>query len=240
MRICLESWQKNGGAALLNILIIEDERQLADALSELLRRQKYLADVAYDGEEGEGLALTGIYDAIILDIMLPKKNGLDVLRALREKGVATPILLLTAKFEVRDKIKGLDTGADDYLTKPFETGELLARIRAITRRKNEVTGDDIVCGETSLSKSTRELSCGGNSVMLAGREYLIMELLMRDSRRIIPKELFWEKIWGYESEAEYNAIEVYISFVRRKLGFICSDLQIRAVRGIGYMLETAR
>lgn len=224
----------------MNILIIEDEHQLADALSELLRRQKYLTEVVYDGEEGEEFALTGIYDAIILDIMLPKKNGFDVLHSLRRKGIATPILMLTAKFDVRDKIKGLDTGADDYLTKPFDSGELLARIRALTRRKNEFMGDELVFGDTSLNKSTHQLSRGENSVMLAQREYLILELLMQNNRQIIPKELFWEKIWGYESEAEYNAIEVYISFVRRKLGFVRSDLQIRAIRGVGYILEVAK
>ncbi|MDR3238492.1 MAG: response regulator transcription factor [Clostridiales bacterium] len=221
----------------MKILIVEDERQLSDALAALLKQNLHEIDAVYDGQSGEDYALSGIYDAMILDIMLPGKNGIEVLRSLRGQGNSTPVLLLTAKSEVNDKIKGLDTGADDYLTKPFATGELLARLRAITRRGSEFVGDALQLGNTELDKNTHELSGKTGSVKLASKEYQIMEMLMQNSRQIIPKERFIEKIWGFDSEAEYNIIEVYISFVRKKLTAIGSDLQIKAVRNTGYSLE---
>jgi DNA-binding response OmpR family regulator len=224
------------GEMWMNILLIEDEKPLSEALSELLKQKQYSVDAVYDGIAGEDYALSGIYDAIILDIMLPGKNGLEVLRALRRHGCHTPVLLLTAKSEVGDKISGLDCGADDYLTKPFASGELLARIRAMTRRKGEFTGDEIVCGDTVLNKSTHAL-CHNGSVRLSLKEYQIMEMLMQNARQIIPKERMIEKIWGYDAEAEYNAVEVYVSFLRKKLAAIDSHLQIKAVRGVGYVLE---
>jgi len=223
----------------MRILLVEDERALSEALVEILKKQKYDVDAAYNGVDGEDNALTGIYDVIILDIMLPGKNGLSVLRDIREEGVSTPVLLLTAKSEVPDRIKGLDLGADDYLTKPFATGELLARVRALTRRKGEYTGDELKYGGTSLNKDTHELSCEGKSVKLGQKEYSILELLMQNSQQVIPKERFIEKIWGYDSDAEYNAIEVYVSFIRKKLAAIGADMQIKAARGIGYSLECA-
>jgi DNA-binding response OmpR family regulator len=183
--------------------------------------------------------MCGIYDLILLDIMLPKKNGIEVLRTLREQGNSTPVLLLTARSDVADKINGLDTGADDYMTKPFASGELMARIRAMTRRKGEYVGDTITITSTTLDKNTHELSCGSDKVNLPLKEYQILEMLMENSQQIIPKERFTEKIWGFDSEAEYNAIEVYISFIRKKISAIGSDIQIKAVRGIGYMLENA-
>ncbi len=222
---------------MMNILIIEDEPQLSDVLVALMKQDKYAVDAVYDGVSGEEYAMTGIYDVIILDIMLPKKNGLEVLRSLREQNNSTPVLLLTAKSEVEDKIDGLDIGADDYLTKPFASGELLARLRAISRRKGEFTGDELACGDTRLSKRSYELSYKGNSVKLGQKEYQIVEMLMQNHRQIIPKERFIEKIWGYESDAEYNAIEVYVSFIRKKLAVIGSPLQIKAVRGVGYIME---
>jgi DNA-binding response OmpR family regulator len=218
-------------------LVIEDERRLSEVLVEILRQNMHEADAAYDGPTGEDCAMTGVYDAIILDIMLPGKNGVEVLRSIRKQGNATPVLLLTAKSEAEDKINGLDTGADDYLTKPFVSGELLARLRAITRRGSEFIGDELKSGNTSLNKNTHELKGVKGAVKLASKEYLIMDLLMRNSRQIVPKERFIEKIWGYETDAEYNTIEVYISFVRKKLAAIGSDLQVKAVRNTGYVLE---
>lgn len=221
----------------MKVLIIEDERQLSEALATLLEQNMYSVDVANDGVSGEEYALSGIYDVILLDIMLPCKNGWDVLRSLREKKISTPILLLTAKYEVEDKIHGLDLGADDYLTKPFSTGELMARIRAITRRKGELVGDELVLNTTVLKKSTHELCCKGNTVKLSAKEYQILEMLLQNHTQIIPKERFVEKIWGFESDAEYNVIEVYISFIRKKLAAIHADITIKATRGIGYSLE---
>lgn len=223
----------------MNVLIIEDERKLSDILAALLKQQGYSVDAAYDGPGGEEQALTGIYDAIVLDIMLPGKNGLEVLSSLRGAKVSTPILLLTARSEIEDKIVGLDAGADDYLTKPFETGELLARIRALTRRRDEYTGDELNCGKTKLDRRTHELKCVGCSVKLGQKEFQILEMLMLNGRQIIPRERFIEKIWGYDSDAEYNAIEVYISFIRKKLSAVNSELRIQAVRGVGYSLEGA-
>jgi DNA-binding response OmpR family regulator len=222
----------------MNLLIIEDEHSLADALAELLRQAGYSADTAYDGLSGLDEARTGIYDAVILDLMLPKLNGLEVLRRLRAEKVSTPVLLLTAKSEVADRIRGLDTGADDYLTKPFATGELLARLRAVTRRRGEFVGDVLQLGDLRLNKNTHEMECPGGTVKLGMKEYQIMELLLQNSRQIIPKERLFERIWGFESEAEYNAIEVYMSFLRRKLAAIGAGVSIRAGRGVGYGLGT--
>lgn len=221
----------------MHILVVEDERALSDVLVKLLRQNRYAVTAVYDGLRGEENIESGLFDAVILDIMLPGKNGLDVLRSVRGEGIQTPILLLTAKSEVQDKITGLDLGADDYLSKPFATGELLARLRAITRRKGEITGDEVEMGGTALSRHTHEISHAGSSIKLGLKEYQIMEMLMENKKQIIPKERFVEKIWGPESEAEYNAIEVYISFLRKKLAFIGTKLEIRAVRGIGYILE---
>lgn len=223
----------------MNILIIEDERQLSDILVTLLKQKEYSVDAMYDGVSGEEYALSGIYDVIVLDIMLPKKNGLDVLRAIRRAEISTPVLLLTAKSEVEDRIAGLDHGADDYLTKPFSTGELLARIRALTRRQGAYIGDELRYGDTTLSKDTHEISCHGSTVKLGMKEYQILELLMQNNGQIIPKERFIAKIWGYDSDAEYNAIEVYVSFIRKKLAAIGTGMQIKAVRGVGYSLEDA-
>lgn len=221
----------------MNVLIIEDERQLSDILVTLLKQKEYAVDAVYDGVAGEEYALSDIYDVIILDIMLPKKNGLEVLGAIRRAGLATPVLLLTAKGEVEDKIAGLDHGADDYLTKPFATGELLARLRALTRRQGDYVGDELRFGETHLNKDTHEISCHGSAVKLGLKEYQILELLMQNSGQIIPRERFITKIWGFDSEAEYNAIEVYVSFIRKKLAAIGSPMGVRAVRGVGYALE---
>ncbi|MCQ2468488.1 MAG: response regulator transcription factor [Ruminococcus sp.] len=222
----------------MKILVVEDEMQLADALSEILKRNMYSVDTSYDGISGLDNAMTGIYDCIVLDIMLPGMNGIDVLRNLRANKVNSPVLLLTARSEVEDKINGLDCGADDYLTKPFITGELLARIRALTRRKGEIVDDNkLDFNGLMLNKDTCSVMWEGNDVKLSLKEFQIMELLISNPRRILPKERIIEKIWGYESDVEYNNIEVYISFLRKKLASISAPVQIKTARGIGYSLE---
>ncbi|HBB20716.1 MAG TPA: DNA-binding response regulator, partial [Ruminococcus sp.] len=202
----------------MKLLVVEDEVQLADALTEILKRNMYSVDTVYNGIDGLDNALTGVYDCIILDIMLPGMNGLEVLSNLRAEKVNTPVLLLTARSEVEDKINGLDCGADDYLTKPFVTGELLARVRAMTRRKGEILDEGKMdFNGLQLNKNTCALSWQGSDVKLSLKEYQIMELLIANPRQILPKERIIEKIWGYESDVEYNNIEVYISFLRKKL-----------------------
>ena len=181
--------------------------------------------------------MSGIYDLILLDIMLPKMDGLTVLKKLRDNGISTPIMLLTARTEIDDKIKGLDLGADDYLTKPFNKGELLARVRALTRRKGEIPTNELEFKDIKLNQSSYELICGDNSIKLGGKEFKIMQMLMYNTKNIISKDEFIEKIWGYDSEAEYNSIEVYVSFLRKKLNAIHSTVQIKASRGIGYYLQ---
>lgn len=222
----------------MRILIVEDEVRLAEALVQIFMKEKYSADACYDGISGLDNALTGIYDVIVLDIMLPKMNGLEVLRTLRANKIKTPVILLTAKDEVSDKVTGLDIGADDYLTKPFYTEELLARIRSLGRRNSDVICDNILSfDDISLNISTYELICGERSVKLGLKEFNIMELLIKNGARILSKETLIEKIWGYESDAEYNNVEVYISFLRKKLSHIKSKVIIKTVRGVGYCLE---
>ena len=226
------------GEIYMRILVVEDEMQLDDALSEIMKRNMYTVDTSYNGTDGYDNALTGVYDCIILDIMLPGMNGIEVLKALRREKISTPVLLLTARSEIEDKINGLDCGADDYLTKPFVTGELLARVRALTRRKGEIV-DETRMGYNGLelNKNTCSVMWEGNDVKLSLKEYQIMELLMSNPHQILPKERIIEKIWGYESDVEYNNIEVYISFLRKKLSVISAPVQIKTARGIGYSLE---
>lgn len=221
----------------MNLLVIEDEVRLAEALVQILQKNKYTALAAHDGITGLDHALTGIYDVIILDIMLPKLNGLEVLRQLREQKIQTPVILLTAKDEISDRVKGLDHGADDYLTKPFATDELLARIRALSRRRGELICDDTLSFEDiTLNLSTYELGCGGKSIRLGLKEFRILEFLIRHGQHIVSKEELLEKIWGFDSDAEYNHVEVYISFLRKKLSHIHSQVSIQTVRGVGYRL----
>jgi DNA-binding response OmpR family regulator len=222
----------------VRVLIVEDEVALAEALVQILGKNKYIADACYDGVSGLDNALTGIYDVIILDIMLPKMNGLDVLKEVRLNKVSTPVILLTAKDEVSDKVKGLDYGADDYLTKPFATEELLARIRTIIRRKENMVCENVLTyDDVSLNLSTYELVCGGSSVKLGLKEYSIMEVFLKNRGRVVAKESLIEKVWGYESDAEYNNVEVYVSFLRKKLAHVGSSVSIKTVRGVGYRLE---
>lgn len=221
----------------MRILIVEDEIRLAEALVQILTKNKYIADSVFDGVSGLDNALTGIYDVIILDIMLPKMNGLMVLQKIREAKIQTPVILLTAKDEVSDKVTGLDYGADDYLTKPFVTEELLARIRALGRRRGELICDDIInFDDISLNLSTYELSCNSKSIRLGLKEFRILECLINHGQHVINKENLLTKVWGYDSEAEYNHVEVYISFLRKKLAHINSKVTIKTVRGVGYHL----
>lgn len=222
----------------MRILLVEDEKGLADALVQIFTKNKYLADACYDGVSGLDNALTDIYDVIILDIMLPGMNGLDVLRNIRENKITTPVILLTAKDEISDKVAGLDHGADDYITKPFSTDELLARIRCISRRNANVVCENVLhFSDITLNLSTYEMFCGEKSFKLGVKEFSIMELLMKNGSIIISKETLIEKVWGYESDAEYNNVEVYISFLRKKLSHINAQTTIKTVRGVGYSLE---
>ena len=221
----------------MRILIVEDEVRLASSLQDLLELGGYSADISHDGESGLDNALTGIYDVVLLDVMLPKLDGFTVLRRMRAAGNATPVLMLTARSEVADKVEGLDCGADYYLTKPFEPQELLACIRALTRRQPELRGADLLeYGDLKLDKSAFSLSCGERSVRLSRKEYDMMELLMRNRDLILTKETLLLKIWGYESDAEDNNVEVYISFLRKKLEHLHSGVKIKTLRMVGYCL----
>ena len=211
--------------------------RLASSLQDLLELGGYSADISHDGESGLDNALTGIYDVVLLDVMLPKLDGFTVLRRMRAAGNATPVLMLTARSEVADKVEGLDCGADYYLTKPFEPQELLACIRALTRRQPELRGADLLeYGDLKLDKSAFSLSCGERSVRLSRKEYDMMELLMRNRDLILTKETLLLKIWGYESDAEDNNVEVYISFLRKKLEHLHSGVKIKTIRMVGYCL----
>ena len=221
----------------MRLLVVEDERRLADTLADILQEQSYLVDVCYDGESGLDNALSGIYDGIILDVMLPKRDGFSLVRELRRQGVATPVLLLTARSDTSDKVTGLDCGADYYLTKPFETQELLACLRALLRRQAEVVSEELTYGDVVLNISTCSLSCGSRSIRLSATELELMRLLMSNKEQLISKENLLLKVWGYESEADDNLVEVYISFLRKKLDFIKSKVRISVVRRVGYHLE---
>ena len=221
----------------MRILLAEDERSLSRALVALLERSNYSADAVYDGEEALAYLEGGNYDALILDIMMPKVDGLTVLRRLREQGNPIPVLLLTAKSEVSDKVLGLDTGANDYLTKPFSTQELMARIRAMTRTQTGQVSSRITFGNITLDQATFELSSPTGSFRLANKEYQMTELLMCNPRQLIPTERFLERIWGYDSDVELNVVWVYISYLRKKLTALHADIQIKVTRNAGYSLE---
>ena len=222
----------------MRVLIVEDEVRLAATLQDLMEMDGYTADTCHDGETGLDNALTGIYDVMILDVMLPKMDGFTVLRRLRAGGVSTPVLMLTARSEVTDKVTGLDCGADYYLTKPFEPKELLACIRALTRRQPELRPTDTLSyGDLTLEKNSFSLSCGGRSVRLSHKEYDMMELFMLNQKLVITKENLLLKIWGYESDAEDNNVEVYVSFLRKKLEHLHSQVKIKTIRMVGYCLE---
>lgn len=221
----------------MRILLAEDERSLSRAVIALLEKNNYSADAVYDGQEALEYLEVGNYDALILDLMMPKMDGLTVLRTLREQGNPIPVLILTAKSEVDDKVLGLDTGANDYLTKPFSTQELMARIRAMTRSQTggKVTSR-LTFGNITLDQATFELSSPAGSFRLANKEFQMMEMLMRNPRQIIPTERFLERIWGYDSEVELSVVWVYISYLRKKLSALRSNIQIKVTRNAGYSL----
>ena len=222
----------------MRVLIVEDEARLASTLQDLLELNGYTADVSHDGESGLDNALSGIYDVVLLDVMLPKLDGFTVLRRLRAEGNATPVLMLTARSELSDRVEGLDCGADYYLTKPFEPKELLACIRALTRRQPELRNTDVLeSGDLKLVKNSFTLSCGDRSLRLSRKEFDMMELLMLNRELVITKENLLLKIWGYESDAEDNNVEVYVSFLRKKLEHLHSTVKIKTIRMVGYCLE---
>ena len=222
----------------MKILIVEDEVRLAEALSQIMKEQKYQADVAYDGNDGLDYAMYGDYDVIVLDVMLPGKDGFEIVKALRTAKKKTPVLMLTARDDVRDKIRGLDKGADDYMTKPFVPEELLARIRALSRRQGEVLLEEISMEDLTLSLSTNDLLCGAKSIHLAFKEFEIMKILLSNQKTIVSKEMLISKVWGDDSDAEDNNVEAYISFLRKKLSFLGSRVQISTIRKVGYRLES--
>jgi len=222
----------------MRILLVEDEKHLAEAISQILKKNNYTVDMVYDGEDGLDYALSDIYDLILLDIMLPKLNGIEVLKEIRKEGLSVPVLMLTAKGEISDRVTGLDSGADDYLPKPFATEELLARIRALSRRKGEVpTTDDLEFGDITLTPSTLMLTKDATEIKLTLRECELMEFLILRKGLIASKEMIIDKLWGFDSEAEHNNVEVYISFLRKKLSFLKSNVVIATTRGVGYALE---
>ena len=221
----------------MKLLLAEDEKDLSKALVTILKHSNYSVDAVYDGAEALDYIMNDEYDGIILDIMMPKMDGLTVLKKIREKGKTTPVLLLTAKSEIDDRVDGLDAGADDYLTKPFATKELLARIRAMTRRREETVVTNMTYGNLSLNPVSYEISTPYGSVRLANKEYQMMEMLIINHNKLISTERFMEKIWGYESEAEINVVWVYISYLRKKLTDIKANVCIKATRGVGYSLE---
>ena len=220
----------------MNILLVDDERDLTSALSEILKRNNYTVTVANDGETGLDFALTGIFDLIILDVMMPKVDGFTVLREIRAKKMSVPVLMLTAKSETANKIGGLNLGADDYVTKPFDTDELLARVKALLRRKDTLTENILNVGDIYLNRDSAELGCGDKKITLGKKEFQILEMLMLNVGKNIDKERFIEKIWGYDTEAEYNTIEVYVSFLRKKLAAVGAKTEIKSLRGIGYTI----
>lgn len=224
----------------MRILIAEDERELSAALVAMLEYNHYSVDAVFDGADALDYALTENYDAIILDIMMPKKSGLEVLRELRRSQVNTPILMLTAKAEISDRVAGLDAGADDYLTKPFAMNELLARLRAMTRRRSEFSPNTLTMGRVTLNRANFELAGEKASYRLGNKEFQMLEMLMANPGRLISTDQFMERIWGYDSEAEVNVVWVYISYLRKKLAALDSGLEIRATRGVGYSLEEAQ
>lgn len=223
----------------MKLLLVEDEKRMGQALCELLKQEKYDVDWYTDGREGADALDGNVYDLVVLDVMLPHKNGFEIAREARKSGVKTPILMLTARSDIDDKVNGLDCGADDYLTKPFVPKELLARLRALARRQYDVEDGKLTFGDIALETKTMNLvhSESGMSVRLSDKEYRALEVLIANQGQILTREQLALKIWGYENEAEYNNVEVYMTFVRKKLAFIGSKTAIKAVRGVGYELR---
>ena len=222
----------------MKVLIIEDEYSLADAIAETLKNDNFNVSIETNGEDGENEALTDNYDLILLDVMLPKKNGFDILRTLGQAKIKTPVIMLTAKSEIEDKLNGLEHGADDYITKPFSMRELMARIRAVLKRTNNIENTDCLeYADLVLDLKRAKLKCNDKEVQINGKELELLEQFLINKNQILTKESLLERIWGYENEAEYNNVEVYLTFLRRKIKLVGSKVSIKAVRGIGYKLE---
>ncbi|MCR5141500.1 MAG: response regulator transcription factor [Ruminococcus sp.] len=224
----------------MRLLLAEDEKALADALGAALKHNNYSVDIVHNGKDAVDYLAAGNYDALIMDIMMPVMDGVTALKEIRRSGNAIPVLLLTAKSEIEDRVEGLDAGADDYLTKPFAMSELMARVRAMTRRlgtSGAAPSDELRFGDLSLSRSTFEITSGGGSTRLGNKEFQMLEYMMRNPHMLISTEKFMEKIWGFDSDAEISVVWVYISYIRKKLAAVGSKVAIRAARGAGYSLE---
>jgi DNA-binding response OmpR family regulator len=223
----------------MRVLLVEDEKRLSAALRKLLQQERYEVDAVYTGPDGLDYALTGSYDAMILDVMLPGMDGFSVLRELRKEKISTPVLMLTARASLEDRLTGLDSGADYYLPKPFESAELVSCLHAITRRGNRTPIMTLSYGDICLEQKDAKLQNteSGAEIKLGAKEYQLMELFLRNPAQILPKELILDRVWGLESDSDYNQLEVYVSFLRKKLAFIGADVKIRATRGVGYSLE---
>lgn len=221
----------------MKILIVEDEVRLADAIAEIVKEEGFDADIVNDGESGIDFGMSGEYELIVLDVMLPKCSGFEVVKALREEKKDIPILMLTAKSETEDKVTGLDRGADDYMTKPFDSKELLARIRALLRRQGNVVDNTLSYADMVLDLSTRELSRNGRSIRLGYKEFEVLRVLIQNSNQLTSKEDLIIKVWGIDSDVEDNNVEAFISFLRKKFFHLNSNVGIKTVRKVGYQLE---
>ena len=223
----------------MRILLVEDDKPLSAGVVRMLEQEHFAVDAAYTGSDGLECALSGIYDAIILDVMLPEMDGFSVLEALRAGGIAAPVLMLTARSGLEDRVRGLNTGADYYLPKPFERSELIACLNAITRRKDAPPVHSLSFGNAALNREQAALTCGetGKTVKLSAKEFQLLEFFMRNPGQVVPKETLLERVWGFENEAEYNNLSVYLTFLRRKIAFVGANIEIRASRGLGYSLE---
>lgn len=222
----------------MKLLLVEDEKQLSEALQQILIKNKYSVDAVYSGDEGLDYALTDVYDVIILDIMLPKLNGIEILKMIRKRKISTPVILLTAKGSVEDRILGLDSGADDYLPKPFSPDELLARLRALTRRNGDFINENILeFSDIKLNLSTYDMEVNDNSITLTQKEFEILKYFMQRPKLVVSKDDLITKLWGFDSDIEHNNIEVYISFLRKKLAYVESNVKITTIRRVGYRLE---
>jgi len=222
----------------VRLLMVEDEKYMAEAVAQVLKKNNYSVDLVYSGEDGLDCGLSGIYDIIILDIMLPKMDGISILKKLRINGIKTPVILLTARGEIGDKVRGLDSGADDYLAKPFHINELLARLRALGRRRTELINDGILkYGDIRLNPNTLQLECGNKGLSLTLKESQLLELLIKRNGMIVSKENIIVKLWGFDTDAEDNHVEIHVSLLRKKLAQLDSRVYIHTIRGAGYVLK---
>ena len=221
----------------MNVLVVEDERNLADAIVRILTDAGYNAEAVYNGRDGMMSARSGLYDLCVLDVMLPYMSGFEIVHELRREQNSVPVLMLTARTTTADKVEGLDAGADDYMTKPFEAPELLARVRALLRRQGEVIIDELTFADITLDLSTHDLSCADHKVHLSGKEFEVMSMLMSSNSRVVSKQDLLTRVWGADAEASENSVEAYISFLRKKLAHVESKVQVTTLRMLGYRLE---